>query len=44
MSGVVCGYNNAEPMFYIGNFVVDDYNTALTRVTFGGIMALFQDQ
>ncbi|MCK5130808.1 MAG: hypothetical protein KAR40_01485 [Candidatus Sabulitectum sp.] len=42
LAGVVCGYDDAEPMFYIDNFSVDDYNTALTRVTFGGIKALFQ--
>ena len=42
MTGVVCGYENVEPMFYLDDFEVDDYNTALTRITFGGIKALFQ--
>lgn len=42
LAGVVCGFESAEPMFYLNNFSVDDYNTALTRVTFGGIKALFQ--
>ncbi len=42
MSGVVCGYDSAQPMFYMDNFEVDDYDTALARVTFGGIKRLFQ--
>ena len=44
MAGVVCGYTNAEPMFYMDNFEVDDTGTALTRVTFGGIKTLFRQQ
>ncbi len=41
MAGVVCGYDSETPMFYMDNFVVDDYNSALERVTFGGIKSLF---
>lgn len=42
MAGVFCGYDSAQPMFYMDNFEVDDYDTALTRVTFGGIKTLFR--
>lgn len=42
MTGVVCGYDSAQPMFYMNNFEIDDYDTALTRITFGGIKTLFR--
>lgn len=41
MTGVVCGYDSGEPMFYMDNFVVDDYSYALEQVTFGGIKSIF---
>ena len=43
MAGVVCGYDNEEPVFSMDNFEVDDTATALSRVTFGRIKTLFID-
>lgn len=42
MAGLGGGYENTEPMFYVDNFNVDDYSTALSRISFGAIKAIFQ--
>jgi len=35
-------FETTAPMFYIDDFNVDDFNTAMARTTFGAIKALFQ--
>ncbi|MCD4707481.1 MAG: hypothetical protein K8S62_07060 [Candidatus Sabulitectum sp.] len=40
--GLGSAYNGAMPVFYIDNFTVTDYATALSALTFAGIKALFR--